>query len=296
MALPALQYLLQNNLVQAVGIPDIVHDATTDIAQLCAHFNKRVDHFSKKDLTASLNNWTKQHQPDVVLVFTFPWKIPAACLAIPPKGYFNFHFGLLPQYRGADAIFWQIKNREPYGGISVHKMDTGYDTGGLLHIEKVAIDKDDTYGMHMAKLGMVNVPVVQKVLKLLQLNMAVADQPAGNACYYPKPGINNILIDWKNQTNEEVKALINACNPWNKGAYTRLGQNPLRIASATCLNDCQSGLPGIPGQLLSVENGITIACAKGTSLKIEVITLEEGIYTATDAAAIMQLRKNMSFS
>lgn len=293
MALPALQYLLQAGLVQAVGIPDIVHDATNDIRQLCLHFNRQADIFSKKDLAASLNNWVKQHQPDVILVFTFPWKIPSSCLPVPRKGYFNFHFGLLPQYRGADAIFWQIRNREPYGGISVHKMDNGFDTGGLLHIEKVAIDKNDTYGMHMAKLGMVNVPVVQKVLKLLQMDMAVAAQPAGNARYHPKPGINDILIDWRNQTAEEVHALVNACNPWNKGAYTRLGQNAFRVTCASCIDDCQ---PGDPGQILSVDNGIVVACAQGTNLKIEAVTLEEGIYTAATAITIMQLRKGAFFS
>lgn len=45
----------------------------------------------------------------------------------------NLHGGLSPDYRGADCTFWALYNGEPQNvGCTLHFIDTGIDTGGLI--------------------------------------------------------------------------------------------------------------------------------------------------------------------
>ena len=48
------------------------------------------------------------------------------------KELFNFHFSLLPKYRGCHTNFMQIFNGEKYSGVTLHKIDRGIDTGPIL--------------------------------------------------------------------------------------------------------------------------------------------------------------------
>jgi methionyl-tRNA formyltransferase len=45
----------------------------------------------------------------------------------------NLHGGLSPEYRGADCTFWALHNGEPEKvGCTLHFIDAGIDTGGLI--------------------------------------------------------------------------------------------------------------------------------------------------------------------
>ena len=48
------------------------------------------------------------------------------------KKLFNFHFSLLPKYRGCHTNFFQIYNGEKYSGVTLHKIDEGIDTGDVI--------------------------------------------------------------------------------------------------------------------------------------------------------------------
>ena len=88
-----------------------------------------------------------QVKADTLWVMTYPWKIPTSVLDRMEYGVFNFHYARLPQYRGPNPIFWQIRNRESVGGISVYRMDEGWDTGPMAFFEEVPIYPEDNYGL-----------------------------------------------------------------------------------------------------------------------------------------------------
>lgn len=295
LGIPSLQAMLSSKLVTAIGMPNIVHDATKDIRNVATSFQQEVTELTKQDLKIGLNNWIKKHQLDIVLVFTFPWKIAKETLALPKLGFINFHFGLLPQYRGADAIFWSIKNRATHGGISVHKMDTSFDTGALIHIEKIPLLPTDTYGMHNAKLANANVNVLQKTLPLLFSGAIKTSAQNGNdAAYYTKPTIKDIAIQWETMTAVEIVALINACNPWNKGAYTMLNGMPIRITEAIVTNTTDATTTN--GTILDVsKEGILIKCSGSDAIMAQIITIEEGIYSANVYINQFEVKKGLIF-
>lgn len=63
---------------------------------------------------------------------------------ISKRRCYNFHPGVLPQYRGAGAFSWAIINRELYCGITLHELDVNIDTGPILEVRQFPIDERDT--------------------------------------------------------------------------------------------------------------------------------------------------------
>ena len=67
---------------------------------------------------------------------------------IPKVGILNAHPGLLPEYRGVDVIPWAIYHGDPVG-VTIHFVDEGVDTGGIVARKVVDVTEGDT----IASLG-----------------------------------------------------------------------------------------------------------------------------------------------
>ena len=129
LGIPALQQLTQNRLVQAVATSDRSPEMMAVMQQVSAQAGIPSQIFTRKNFAVQLTEWLNQHKPDVVLVKTFPFRIPASALSIPKYGFINFHYAPLPAFRGSNPLFWMIKEGMTTGGIAVHQMDEGFDTG-----------------------------------------------------------------------------------------------------------------------------------------------------------------------
>ena len=68
---------------------------------------------------------------DIACVACFPRRIPAELLALPPRGFLNYHPSLLPAHRGPEPLFWTFRAGESRAGVTVHFMDEGLDTGDI---------------------------------------------------------------------------------------------------------------------------------------------------------------------
>ena len=60
------------------------------------------------------------------------------------KKCFNFHPGVLPDYRGAGAYSWVLLNGERKTGVTLHEIDEGIDTGAIIEIREFLISNIDT--------------------------------------------------------------------------------------------------------------------------------------------------------
>jgi methionyl-tRNA formyltransferase len=69
---------------------------------------------------------------DLLVVYGFNWKLPAAVLRTPRSGVINIHSSLLPRYRGPAPVLWAIRNGDAEIGLTVHRMDEQFDTGPIL--------------------------------------------------------------------------------------------------------------------------------------------------------------------
>jgi methionyl-tRNA formyltransferase len=65
--------------------------------------------------------------------------IPSAFFRIPRLGMLNVHHELLPEYRGAQTVLWQLHDASRTTGYSVHEITERLDAGRILLREQVPI-------------------------------------------------------------------------------------------------------------------------------------------------------------
>jgi methionyl-tRNA formyltransferase len=228
---------------------------------------------------ASLPEWMAGLDADLGIAFGCPWRLPAPLLALPRLGWINLHGGALPAYRGPQPVFWQIRNREPEAALVAHRMDAGLDTGPILASAPIPIGPLTTHGALTLALSQVAPALLGPLLQEIhQEGPARLDRamPQGEGRAWPRPGPADIRIAWDSQDAAEVDALVRACNPWNSGAWTTLQGQPCRLVEVSAAGP----MDGPPGQLLPWgATGLAVACRDGQGLALEVLRLEEGIFS-----------------
>jgi methionyl-tRNA formyltransferase len=282
LSIPSISVLAENNLLCAVGIPSGkgVAEELDHITYTALQYQVPVESFTAQGLGNALEQWLDTCQPDVVFVYTFPFKIPSRLLGKPAHGFINFHFGLLPEYRGADAIFWQIKNREKHGAISVHKMTDRFDTGPLYLVHKLPLTPIDTYGTHVLALSVDAIQAVQKIIQDLQSGKIEGiEQDESRAGYFHRPQLADVLIDWSKPA-ADIIALINATNPWNKGAVASLNQYPVKIIAASLVKE-QPVANVAAGTITKADQkfGCIVACGSGELVNLDILYCNDSFIT-----------------
>lgn len=56
---------------------------------------------------------------------------------------FNIHFSELPSYKGMFTSVWPLLNNEKETGVTLHKIDSGIDTGDIISQKKILINECD---------------------------------------------------------------------------------------------------------------------------------------------------------
>ena len=119
---------------------------------------------------------------------------------------FNFHFSLLPKYRGCHTNFLQIYNGEKFSGISLHKIDKGIDTGDIIDQIKFKIKINDTAFDNYKKLMNFSVKLFKKNFNnILNKKYKLKKQILYKGSYYNRASVNYKKIIKINLKNSSVK-------------------------------------------------------------------------------------------
>ncbi len=281
MALPALQNLVNTGQVAAIGIGD----NKVDVIQIFEHFAQQqglpLCIFSRKNFGTQLREWLHEVTPDVVFVMTYPFRIPASALTIPKLGFINFHYGLLPEMRGADPVFEGIRQQRPVAGTTIHVMDAGYDTGPIIMREEIPCPPHFTYGMLTGQLAHQGADMCNRLLALLSPDKPVPATPQdeSKAAYYPALTTEGIYLDWAGTNSDGLVALVNSCNPMSKnGVPTVVNGWTLGVCDASIINLTGDTSAYPIGAVLAIDpqNGLLVLAKDRAALKLEVVYIEEG--------------------
>lgn len=85
----------------------------------------------------------RQFAPDVLLSLGNSY-IAKSVFSIPPMGTINFHHEVLPEYRGARSVIWQIHNNSAETGFTCHLVDAKIDNGAILLQRRLPIEFKET--------------------------------------------------------------------------------------------------------------------------------------------------------
>ena len=109
---------------------------------------------------------------------------------------FNFHFSLLPKYRGCHTNYLQIKNGEKYAGVTCHEIDNGIDSGKIIDQVRYRIKINDTARENYIKLMSTSVRLFIELFDVLSKGTYNAEkQVEKNSSYYSRSEINYKLIE-----------------------------------------------------------------------------------------------------
>lgn len=162
--------------------------------------------------------------------------LPEGVWAMPPRGTFNLHASLLPQYRGAAPINWAIINGEKITGATTFFLKHEIDTGSIIYQEKEPIYENDTLGTLYERLMKLGAKLVLKTVKSIEEGNypAVPQQENATIKHAPKIFKETCEINW-NQTSTEVRNFVRGLNP-QPTAWSVLGGKTYKIFTVSVFN------------------------------------------------------------
>ncbi|MGH8915105.1 MAG: methionyl-tRNA formyltransferase [Acidimicrobiia bacterium] len=90
---------------------------------------------------------------DLAVVVAYGRLLGPDALAIPARGMLNVHFSLLPRWRGAAPVARALMAGDEMTGISVIRLDEGFDTGPVLTAQAIDIDPEENAGELTSRLA-----------------------------------------------------------------------------------------------------------------------------------------------
>ncbi|KQS91785.1 formyltransferase family protein [Chryseobacterium sp. Leaf394] len=277
MAVPALQTLLAENKLCAVGVPADNIEITELFSVLTTQYSIPLLILKKESFSEQLHALTAQSDAEFIFAMTFPWKIPSDILKLYPDKFYNFHYGLLPEMRGVDPVFESIKNGLQETGITVHAIEEQIDAGAIILKKIFPLDSSMTHGMLCTHLAWLASNIVEELLNKLRVNKKGTLQDITKARYFKRPEAADVSISWHNKDATEIEALVRACNPWNKGAYTQWNGWNIRVVEATVVV-LEKKITQASGSVVTLDehNGLIIKCNNETFLRLNIIYVDEG--------------------
>lgn len=275
-AIPAIRELIFYRKVAAIVIPG----SNVELEQILkmTFSEMELSLVNRKSLKPELLRLFRETGAVCGMVMSFPYRLDMDILSMPPRGFFNFHFGSLPKYRGPEPIFAQIKNGEPFAGITVHIMTEIVDGGPVCMEERILINEQDSYGMVQSRLAWTSAALAVQLMKQMGFSELIPSRPQEekDAGWCGKPGLEDVLIDWKKMNSLEIRNLVNACNPWNKGAGARIKNQMFGFLEVEILTE-ESSKNLEAGTIVSLNSGgLLIATKDKKILKVNLLYCPQG--------------------
>lgn len=108
--------------------------------------------------------------PDVVVVNgcrIVSQKVLSAINAV----FINTHEGITPRYRGIHGGYWALVNKDlAHCGVTVHLVDKGVDTGGILYQANIRPEKKDNFTTYPYYQTAAGIPLMKKAIRDVQNN------------------------------------------------------------------------------------------------------------------------------
>jgi methionyl-tRNA formyltransferase len=206
-------------------------------------------------------------RPDACPVVAYGALLPQAALDIPPHGWINLHFSLLPAWRGAAPVQHAVLAGDTRTGVTCFVLEAGMDTGPVLLTAETGIAPDETAGELVGRLAVLGAPVlVDAVRGLVNGSLTPVPQDHDRATLAPKITPGDARLDW----SQDAGAVVNAVRAFNPmpGAWTTLRGERVKVHRVSPVDDEAGGAPG--SVTAGDEGGPAVACGRGAVTLLEV--------------------------
>lgn len=198
--------------------------------------------------------------PDLILVAGFPHLIPKQVYSSARIAAINAHPAILPEYRGANPYFHVIANGEKETGVTLHLLDSGFDTGDILAQSTIPIAPRETMGTLVKRLAQLAADeMVVLVDKIKRTGLPQSTKQYAKARFKANR-ITHWDIDWT-MPAVQIDQHIRALNPFYR-ANTHLDSIPIIVSSGASR---QAIANSSPGEVIATDNeGVQVSTGEGS--------------------------------
>jgi methionyl-tRNA formyltransferase len=202
--------------------------------------------------------------PDACPVVAYGGLIPPAALEIPPRGWINLHFSLLPAWRGAAPVQRALMAGDEITGACTFQLEAGLDTGPVYGTITEEVRRTDTSGDLLERLSIDGARLLAATLDGIEDGtLHAVPQPSEGVSLAPKVSVEDARVDWKTPATH-IDRQVRACTP-APGAWTTLGGERVKLFPL-------SPLPGAaevePGRIVLDKRGMAVGTGSGHLVRL----------------------------
>ena len=291
--IPTLNLLLQNRQLAGIVLSERLDADLMQLQQQLEHANIpyiRYQQDKPEQTIFQIESW----QANTGIIFTFSHKLPQSVLEVFSLGLFNLHASAVPEYRGIMPLYWQIRNRESQGYLSMIKVEQTFDCGDILLQQPLPLHPLDTLNSFGNTIASHSPEFVRLFLLGLTDNSLVIRPQTGEVSLAPMPTQQDLLIDFKTMTGEEIAAMARAGNPLFNGAMLVWQQAFVGLLQATVVKHARYGVPAGTVLHIGEPEGVVVATVDG-ALRLDILTITEGVFTGLAFAERFGLDAGVQF-
>jgi methionyl-tRNA formyltransferase len=166
--------------------------------------------------------------PDCCPVTAYGALIPGKALVIPPHGWVNLHFSVLPAWRGAAPVPHAILHGDEVTGATTFELVAQLDAGPVYGVLTEPVRDTDTAGDLLERLAVSGAELLVATLDGIETGELTArPQPADGVSLAPKLAKADARVSWKLPALA-VDRQIRACTP-APGSWTNWGDTNVKI-------------------------------------------------------------------
>lgn len=206
--------------------------------------------------------------PDCCPVVAYGGLLPQAALDIPPNGWINLHFSVLPAWRGAAPVQHAIIAGDDVTGASTFRIVKSLDAGPVYGVLTEPIGPSDTAGDLLGRLAESGAKLLVDTLDGIEAGVLEArEQPADGVTIAPKLTVEDAQLDLTAPA-QRIDRLVRGCNP-APGAWTTFRSERLKVLAVSLASEIAEQLK--PGELRTTKSSVTV----GTGSKpLDLVTVQ----------------------
>jgi methionyl-tRNA formyltransferase len=191
--------------------------------------------------------------PECCAVVAYGALLRDALLAVPPLGWINLHFSLLPAWRGAAPVQAAIAAGDAVTGATTFQIEPSLDSGPVFGVVTEAIRPTDTAGELLQRLSVSGAALLEATLDgIADGSLNAVAQPADGVTIAPKITVDEARVRWELPAHV-VERRIRAVTP-NPGAWTSVGDVRVKLGPVAVSD--REALP--PGVIQAERNAVLV--------------------------------------
>lgn len=191
-----------------------------------------------EEVTRKIAGWA----PEAAAIVAYGGIIPPSALAVPPHGWVNLHFSLLPAWRGAAPLQHSVIHGDDVVGASTFRLEQGLDTGPVYGTLAVTPSPEATSGELFAELASSGAKLLVATLEGIASDRLEPQAQAGDPTFAPKLTLQDGHLDWS-QPAVALHRRARGVTP-EPGAWTLLDGQRFKLEPPRLRPDVEGVAPG----------------------------------------------------